>query len=515
MALVPKIANSKVGFAATDVGKTWPKAFSEDGNEMYSAAAIDSRIMPQEQEFGYVWTKTLYGHPPKNGVFVKGQDLVSVVHYEPGKRLVLPARYIPDEAIGIEGAALVILPKDLEMNEDRITVIPKSIKVIKNAVRSSGAGKIDRESGVPISIPSGESPPISQQRRLFIDEGNYDLAPVARYNYGHEKGDVVALYWCDRVMAIDYRAGNQTQQATILYHPSASLPKDEIRKLKNIVRDVGRKADELAVAVKTVAQKVTGAPRLTPTDKVLTWISAIASESVDRKLPSAKEADAPAMTQEDISGSIWTRTLLSNPPRNGSFKPGMNIVSLHPAHDDKMLVMPAQYVPQEAIGRVGVMLIIDPERLEYGEKFITVIPRSVSVLKNPIQVSGQVGILDDETGVSIVPRRADIVGDGKRRRLLFDDSNYNITPIVRYFCQGRRDIIDACSWPSREIEVTYVERKRQLSPDDLSSLVAEPTARASELLRVVDALTSKLEEKFPSNRNGNDSRQRAREVGGD
>ncbi|NYZ74239.1 hypothetical protein H0O00_03790, partial [Candidatus Micrarchaeota archaeon] len=98
---------------------------------------------------GMVWVKGVLAYPEKGGVFVSGYDAV-----DSKTGWVLPARYIPKEAIGLPGIGLFIDPADISRLTDpkdaekpdgekrdncRAVVTPRYIKILSPFIQERRA----------------------------------------------------------------------------------------------------------------------------------------------------------------------------------------------------------------------------------------------------------------------------------------------------------------------------------------------------------------------------------------
>ncbi len=160
---------------------------------------------------------------------------------------------------------------------------------------------------------------------------------------------------------------------------------------------------------------------------------------------------------------LWTREILVYPEIGGEFKKGKDVVDSFTDELDRRWILPASYVPEEAIGRKGVGLFVDPGDItEVGfwvEKGKVVIhPRSVVVLHPFIERSGEDGKADEETRIPlrVEPESLKNLLD-KEKRSLYRVSGVGIRPLVRggaYYWE----CVAACDRPDNlAIGVAYVE----------------------------------------------------------
>ncbi|MFH2106001.1 MAG: hypothetical protein ABII22_01970 [Candidatus Micrarchaeota archaeon] len=115
---------------------------------------LDSLLAPRTlwPDFGkiQVWTNEFLVFPAIGRMFEKDVDVVD--HYSRDKRVwLLPREYVPQEAIGIPRAALLIDPVEVEINSRLVVVHPVSIKILFGFQQEpSFVGKADPDIGLPL-----------------------------------------------------------------------------------------------------------------------------------------------------------------------------------------------------------------------------------------------------------------------------------------------------------------------------------------------------------------------------
>lgn len=135
--------------------------------------------------------------------------------------------------------------------------------------------------------------------------------------------------------------------------------------------------------------------------------------------------------------AAWAREVLVYPEKGGRFKEGKDIVDSQTGW-----ILPASYVPKEAVGRKGVGLFVDPEDVKEENGKVIVHPAgSVIVLSPFIQESGNAGKVDESTRIPLA-LEADSDID---KRWLWRIDGVGVRPLVRiddylgYDC--RRNVI--------------------------------------------------------------------------
>lgn len=99
------------------------------------------------------WVREFLVYPEQNGVFFKGRDIVDRDTYHPMVAWVLPARYIPEEAIGRHKVGLFVDPKEFESDADKIVLHPSSVTVLYPFIQKPyQEGLLSLGSRVPLDI---------------------------------------------------------------------------------------------------------------------------------------------------------------------------------------------------------------------------------------------------------------------------------------------------------------------------------------------------------------------------
>ncbi|MEK6981756.1 MAG: hypothetical protein AABX38_02395 [Candidatus Micrarchaeota archaeon] len=109
----------------------------------------------KELPSGYyaAWAREVLVYPEQSGQFRKGIDVVDVNKDNAGREWILPASSIPEQAIGRAKVGLFIDPEQVEVNDKRVVILPKSVVVLEGFIQESGtAGKVDEKTRVPLEI---------------------------------------------------------------------------------------------------------------------------------------------------------------------------------------------------------------------------------------------------------------------------------------------------------------------------------------------------------------------------
>lgn len=177
-------------------------------------AAVEGKVtMIKPAPSGMAWVKGILVYPEKGGVFVPGRDVVD----SGDSRWILPANYVPPEALGRPGIALFMDSVHLEAEYKefegqkpepvesarpeaekklvlvRVTIMPSSanpVRMLSPFIQERRAfGIVDEETMIPLAnLPQDESsswiPPEQggEIRQLWRSEG-VGVRPLARSSY--------------------------------------------------------------------------------------------------------------------------------------------------------------------------------------------------------------------------------------------------------------------------------------------------------------------------------------------
>ena len=95
----------------------------------------------------------LLAHPEKDCVFQKGRDVRDSL-----SGWIIPARYVPEEALGRQGVGLFVVPKEVEEN-GKVVIHPKSVIVLDGMIQVSDEwvpGKPHEITRIPLVISPEE-----------------------------------------------------------------------------------------------------------------------------------------------------------------------------------------------------------------------------------------------------------------------------------------------------------------------------------------------------------------------
>jgi len=121
-----------------------------------------------------LWVRELVAHPEKGGKFSKGKD---VVDSQTG--WILPARYVPKDAVGRKGVGLFVDPNAFERLKDKVVVHTESVKIIYPFFQGDGAGRVDEETVIP-RAGTWDSCRNSSEERYFHRPRGVSVRPSVR-----------------------------------------------------------------------------------------------------------------------------------------------------------------------------------------------------------------------------------------------------------------------------------------------------------------------------------------------
>lgn len=116
------------------------------------------------------------------------------------------------------------------------------------------------------------------------------------------------------------------------------------------------------------------------------------------------------ITTSPAHDTLWTREILVYPAFGKLFKKGEDAVDSRPGKNNIKWILPASHLPEEAIGRPGAHLLIDPENVAVESSGVVVHPKSTKLLVSSISsdcldadrgIIHGIGAIDGETGMPV------------------------------------------------------------------------------------------------------------------
>ena len=182
---------------------TYPKAWAlakSEGMRLASLPLVDKLVMEKDKRIKQAcWVNELIAHPPKDGQFRTGEDIIDA---QTGWKLPweVAVTFIAATELVRKGIGLFIKPSK-DWDGEGQAVQPASISLIHPFMQLSGWGKVDPETRIPLEISAEEIARLSygEQRYLWRLEHSV-LRPLVRYGDYYFRRSVSASYWApDRI----------------------------------------------------------------------------------------------------------------------------------------------------------------------------------------------------------------------------------------------------------------------------------------------------------------------------
>ena len=146
----------------------------------------------------FAWAREVLVYPDMGEKFKKGKDVVDSYEDERGRKWILPASYIPEEAIGREKVGLFVDPEDVKEERGKVVVHPKpnSVVVLHPFIQEAGmGGRVDENTRIPLKVKRKvfENLP-EEERRWLLRRYCVGVRPLVR-DYGDRRQHVLA---CER-----------------------------------------------------------------------------------------------------------------------------------------------------------------------------------------------------------------------------------------------------------------------------------------------------------------------------
>lgn len=146
----------------------------------------------------------------------------------------------------------------------------------------------------------------------------------------------------------------------------------------------------------------------------------------------------------------WAREVLVYPEHYGKFKKGKDVVDAWKDDAGRSWVFPASSMPEEAVGKTGVALFVDPQNVKIDGKrvIIETDPKSITIVTPFLQEDGW-GRVDEKTRVPLALAPESSKFDAKRYLWRLGVS---VRPLVRgwtdfgVFAYDGRLVNADCNW---------------------------------------------------------------------
>jgi hypothetical protein len=164
------------------------------------------------------WAREVLVYPQSGGKFKKGKDVVDSHEDEKGRRWILPASYVPKEAIGKKRVGLFIDPEDVREENDNVIVHPKKIEILYPFLQGTADyGKVDENTRIPLTIKRKVLESLSRDKyRCLLRNKGAGVRPLRRSNTD----------WTDRLWIVANK--EPTYVAGVSYvGPEEAMPKEQ------------------------------------------------------------------------------------------------------------------------------------------------------------------------------------------------------------------------------------------------------------------------------------------------
>jgi hypothetical protein len=154
------------------------------------------------------WAREVLVYPESGGLFKKGRDVVDSQEDKKGRRWILPASCVPEEATERENVGLFVDPEAITEEKDKVVIHSKSTVILSRFIQESGkGGKVDEKTRIPLEVDPElwETLPDKEKRWLYRLEGVGVRPLVREYLFDRDHWqDVVASLGPDRISYATY-----------------------------------------------------------------------------------------------------------------------------------------------------------------------------------------------------------------------------------------------------------------------------------------------------------------------
>jgi hypothetical protein len=172
---------------------------------------------------------------------------------------------------------------------------------------------------------------------------------------------------------------------------------------------------------------------IVPLGKSTGYIEAAAlAKGMGGKLPSNVLHDEHLVTRRNVSLSeligyypAWAREILVYPQKNGKFQAGKDVID-----SETGWLLPASYIPEEAVGKEGIGLFVDPGVVKDENGKVIIHPAGITLLAPFIQENGDPGRVDEATRIPLA-HHAFKYSSSRAIRTLWRIDGVGIRPLIR------------------------------------------------------------------------------------
>lgn len=197
------------------------------------------------------WAKEVLVYPEKGGRFKKGRDVVDSTEDKKGRRWILPASCVPEEATERENVGLFVDPGIITEEKDKVVIHSKSAVILSRFIQESGkGGKVDEQTRIPLEVGHElwEKLPGKEKRWLYRIEGVGVRPLVREYLFDRDHWqDIVTSLSPDKISYAAYVGLEETTaEKTPLGKVTGRLVKDALLgELRALVGDASAEIEEV------------------------------------------------------------------------------------------------------------------------------------------------------------------------------------------------------------------------------------------------------------------------------
>ena len=166
-------------------------------NALHDDYLVNSDRYKELKDYYPAWAREASVYLAPDEKFQGGKDVIDSDKDEKGRQWVLPARYVPQSAIGRANLQLFVDPKEVRATKDKVEIIPRSVKVLP-IPKNSGWYDFDKETRMPIDAKPKSND--EKAKRYLWRRTTPSVRPLGR--------DYVVDFGDRRGVGADYRPGN-------------------------------------------------------------------------------------------------------------------------------------------------------------------------------------------------------------------------------------------------------------------------------------------------------------------
>lgn len=153
------------------------KAVAERKMRLPPHPMLDAYVQ-RNRVYGF-WADELFAHPEKNGVLQQGKDVKDSL-----TGWILPASYVPKEAVGRKGVGLFVVPENVGDEKGKVIVHAKSVMVLDGVTQVSDKyvpGKPHEITRIPLVVSPEEFERLPEdEKRWLLRIAGEGVRPLVR-----------------------------------------------------------------------------------------------------------------------------------------------------------------------------------------------------------------------------------------------------------------------------------------------------------------------------------------------